>query len=199
QQVAEIIEGAEAGEETTDPLASITAVLEQALEENREELLWLSEDVDVVDVRLAAVEDAVQILMEDWEGEGTAPEPALQPALEETGRPDVEPQVSESVDGNLMELGSEVEGLRTIIRDVSRLVEHVDRQYQQYHKDVGDLRVDLTNNIDILEKMMGVLRDRMSVLEDTQRATLAEIAELPQKDVELLEERLRELIEELPE
>lgn len=199
QQVAEIIEGAEAGEETTDPLASITAVLEQALEENREELLWLSEDVDEVDVRLAAVEDAVQILMKDREGEGTAPEPALQPAPEETGRPDVEPQVSKSVDGNLMALAQEVEGLRAIIRDVSRLVEHVDRQYQQYHKDVGDLRVDLTNNIDILEKMMGVLRDRMSVLEDTQRATLAEIAELPQKDVELLEERLRELIEELPE
>jgi hypothetical protein len=202
QQVAEI-EEAEAGEETTDPLASSTAVLEQALEENREELLWLREDIDEVDVRLTAVEDAVQTLAEDWEiGEAppvTAPRPALQPVPEETGRPDVEPLASQPVDVDLVTLAQEVEKLRAIMREVSRLVEHVDRQYQQYHKDVGDLRVDLTNNIDMLEKMMGVLGDRMSVLEDTQRATLAEIAELPQKDVELLEERLRELIEELPE
>ncbi|MCP4365357.1 MAG: hypothetical protein GY800_08685 [Planctomycetes bacterium] len=203
QQVAEIIEGAEAEEETTDPLASITVVLEQALEENREELLWLREDIDEVDVRLAAVEDAVLTLAEGWEVREappvTAPGPALQPAPEETGRPDVEPQVSKPVDVDLVTLAQEVGKLRAIIRDVSRLVEHVEQQYQQYRKEVGDLRVGLTNNIDTLEKGMGVLGDRMSVLEDTQRATLAEIAELPQKDVELLEERLRELIEELPE
>jgi DNA repair exonuclease SbcCD ATPase subunit len=200
QQVVEI-EGAE--EETTDPLASITVVLEQALEENREELLWLREDVDEVDVRLAAVEDAMQIPTEDREvreaPQATAPGPALQPVPEETGPVGVEPLASQPVAVDLVTLAQEVEKLRAIIRDVSRLVEHVDRQYQQYHKEVGDLRVGLTNNIDMLEKGMGVLGDRMSVLEDTQRATLAEIAELPQKDVELLEERLRGLIKELPE
>ncbi len=203
QQVAEIEVAEAEEEETTDRLASITVVLEQALDENREELLWLGEDIDEVDARLAEVEDAVQIMTEDWEVReiplATAPGPALQPAPEEAGPPGVEPLASQPVAADLVTLAQEVEKLRAIIRDVSRLVEHVDQQYQQYHKEVGDLRVGLTNNIDTLEKGMGVLGDRMSVLEDTQRATLAEIAELPQKDVELLEERLRDLIKELPE
>lgn len=176
--------------------------LEQVMAENAEELLWLQEDIDEMDARLADVEYAVRTLAGD-RGVGeivpeTAPGPVLQPAQKEAGPPGVEPQASQPIDGDLLTLSREVEKLRAIISDVSRLVGHVDRQYQQYHKEVGGLSVDLTNDMDTLEKRMGALENRMSGLEDAQRAVLAEITELPQKDVELLEERLRELIEELP-
>ncbi|MFQ5862996.1 MAG: hypothetical protein ACE5IC_07715 [Candidatus Brocadiales bacterium] len=172
--------------------------LEQVLEENRDEQQRLREDLDEMDTRFTALESTVQALAGGVPVLETAPEAVPEPMPEEVRPPGVEAQVPQSLEERLAALANELRKLRARINDVSRHIEHVDEQYQQYHKGVGVLRVDIMGEIDTLNKKVSALDDKISDLKDTQRGILAEMAEQSQKDVETLEQKLRGLIEGLP-
>ncbi|MFQ5957414.1 MAG: hypothetical protein ACE5KK_06555 [Candidatus Brocadiales bacterium] len=169
--------------------------LEQILEENREELQWLREDVDEVDTRLTAMESTVESLAEG----GIVIEPAPAVAAEEIRSPDVEAQVSRPLEESLTALADELKKLRARINDVSRHIVHVDEQYQQYHKEVGGLRMDIMDEVDTLNEKISAFDKKLSDLKDTQRGIRAEMAEQSQRDVESLEQKLRGLITGVPE
>ncbi len=195
KSLREEVKGLGVGLETSESL-------EQTLEENKEELLWLREDIDEMDTRLIELESTVQILPEAMPLTDTAPEAVgttvPETALEEVRPPGVEVKLSQPLEANLTNLADELGKLRELIGDVSRHIEHVDQRYQQYHKEVSGLRLDIMNDIDTLDKRITALNDRISELKDTQRAIRAEMAELPQRDAESLEQRLRGLLKDLP-
>lgn len=169
--------------------------VEQILKEHTEELRWLQEDLDDMYTRLTALESAAQIPLESEDV--LRPTPKSVPA--EVRPTTVETPVTQPLKGeNLTALAEELKKLRSTLNEVSKHVEHVDQKYQEYHRDIGLLRVDLTNDIDALEGKIAVLDEKVSALKDAQRAMLAEMAKLPQRDVESLEQKLRGLIESLP-
>lgn len=169
--------------------------IEQTLEENAEVLQWVQEDLDEMYTRLTALESTVQI---PPEGEDVSV-PPLKPAPEKVHPPAVEVPVTQPLGGeDFITLSEELKKLRSRVNEVSRHIEHVDQQYQEYHKDVGGLRVDIMNDINALDGKIAVLDEKMSGLKDTQKVILAELAELSQRDVESLEQKLRGLIGDLP-
>ncbi len=179
--------------------------LELALKENKEELLWLRENADVMETRLSALEHTAET-----PGQGPAvteavPEAAQEPspepesAQEEVRPPDIGVLETQPLEENLTALADELKKLRKKVSDVSWRIEHIDTQYQQYHREVGELRVDIMNDIDTLNKGMMALDVKMSALMNTQKVLFEQIAEQSQWDVESLEQKLHELIKGLPE
>ncbi|MEE9515115.1 MAG: hypothetical protein V3V54_03700 [Candidatus Brocadiales bacterium] len=178
--------------------------LELALKENKEELLWLRENADVMETRLSALEHTVEIPGQGPAVTETVPEAAQEPSPEpesaqEEARPlDIDVPESQPLEG-LTALAEELKKLHKKTSDVSWRIEHIDTQYQQYHKEVGELRVDIMNDIDTLNKGMLALDVKMSALMNTQKVLFEQIAEQSQWDVESLEQKLRGLIKGLPE
>lgn len=178
--------------------------LDLALEENKEELLWLSENADVTETRLSALEHTAETPGQGPAVTETVPEAAQEPspepesAQEEARPPEIDVPESQPLEG-LAALAEELKKLHKKTSDVSWRIEHIDTQYQQYHKEVGELRVDLMNDIDTLNKGMLALDVKMSALMNTQKVLFEQIAEQSQWDVESLEQKLRGLIKGLPE
>ncbi len=180
--------------------------LGRILQENREELEGLREHIKMVDARLTALESEVQGLAKEKAELEIPPETILEPTTEqlqeevpeETRPSGAQAQVSPPLEGNHTALANELRRLRARIDDVSGRIEHIDKQYQQYHGEVGNLRVDIMNEIDTLNDRISVLDEKILDLKDTQKAILAEMAERSQRDIGSIGQRLRELIRKLP-
>ncbi len=177
--------------------------LHKETEENTEQLKRQQEAVDTMEAKLSALEHTLEILGTQRATTATEPEVAGEPTAEvaqqEVRSPGLEVQESKLPEESPITLAEQLVKLQAKTDTVSRRIEHVDNQYQQYNKELGGLKIDMMNEMDTLNEKMTAQENKITALKDTQKAIFAQIAEQSQWDVEALEQKLQELIEGLPE